>query len=645
MRKINFEEKVVGLSFLFIFIYILFFLIIPFFRENSLYSWDFPGLKASIEYQKDILPKLSDWNPTFFFGFSQNQFYPPLFSYLGAILSFIFSTEISLKILFSLSLIALPCSFYYFLRKYNLPKVPASVLMIVMFSLLFFIGGYSYGGNMDSTFRVGLITHVLGMVFFFFYAGRLNKDYQEGKFLISSVLFSLAILTHIIAAFACVIYFISTLIANFENLNKTGRYFLKQVGIVFLLTSAWIIPFIFKINFLKSYQIGAIDSKLIMLFVLVWLAISLFKERKEFLNIGIFFVGIFLFNFIYLYLFEIPVHMYRFYMYIILLIPLMAYSLINRRYINVVLVLMLVASIFIIVTNPIDSEGGKIKLEFGNVSFDTYDRVLVLPKINEVGGMHYLQNELPFMYGFEGVRGLYVESSRNARTVYNLESVLNNKQKYSMGAILDSELIDVNNFTNEKIEYELNILGINKVIGDAQFEYGLQSEEIFTLNNESYYVYEFNQSNLIEIWDKNISLINDSANKDEEIGKWFLGDNVSDEILIMKEFPEYDLKGTEKVVLDSVSGDKKEIRFRIESEKEIPVIIKQSYFPNWKAYSDGKAIKIYEVSPSFMMVFAKGEIELRYENRFVDILGLILSLVGVLSLIPSYIYEKKFISL
>lgn len=643
MKSFNSEKLIIFVSFGFVIGYIIFALLIPFILQNGLESWDFPGLKASIEYQKDILPKLSDFNPTFFFGYTQNQFYPPLFSYVGALLSYIFSATISLKILFSISLLLLPISFYYFLRGYNLSKEHSAALMLVMFSILFLVNGYSYGGNMDSTFRVGLITHVLGMVFFFFYAGRLNKDYQENKFLFASILFSLAILTHIIAAFACVIYFLANLVSNLHNKNKIGLYFIKHIGLVFLITAAWILPFIFKINYLNSQQIGFIDSKILMILVAIWLIYFLFKENTIFLNLGMFFVGIFLFNFVYIYILKIPIHMYRFYMYLCLLVPLMVYSVISKKYLNRMMVLLIIISVMVIAWNPINTSGVNSKLEItSNYSFDKNERVLVLPKLTE-GRVHYLQNEVPELYGFNGVRGLYVESSRNARSAYNLESVLNNKQKYSMGAPIDSEVIDYNNFSSEKVYAELSYLGINKVIADDQIKYGLQEEELFSIEGIKDYLYSFNKSEIVEIWTKEIKRVNRSEDKDLQIANWFLGDNILKETLIMDEFPEYKLNGNENLVLKNISESQKKIEFEINSENNVPVLIKYSYLPNWKAYSNGEEIQIYEVAPSLMMIFSKGEITLEYRMLWMDKIGYLLSAFGIILTIY-LIFKRKFIS-
>jgi len=67
-----------------------------------------------------------------------------------------------------------------------------------------------------------------------------------------------------------------------------------------------------------------------------------------------------------------------------------------------------------------------------------------------------------------------------------------------------------------------------------------------------------------------------------------------------------------------------------------PHLIKISYFPNWKVKG---ADKIYMVSPTFMMVFPENEhVELYYGSTFPDVLGKILTFVGIIILI----FGKRF---
>jgi hypothetical protein len=70
----------------------------------------------------------------------------------------------------------------------------------------------------------------------------------------------------------------------------------------------------------------------------------------------------------------------------------------------------------------------------------------------------------------------------------------------------------------------------------------------------------------------------------------------------------------------------------------LPHIIKVSYFPNWKVVG---AKEIYYVSPSFMLVFPeKNNVKLYYGKTFMDILGLFLTLTGIIFIIMLYKTKK-----
>ncbi len=81
------------------------------------------------------------------------------------------------------------------------------------------------------------------------------------------------------------------------------------------------------------------------------------------------------------------------------------------------------------------------------------------------------------------------------------------------------------------------------------------------------------------------------------------------------------------------------IRFRINSAEPVPVLIKISEFPNWRAYSEGKELHIYRASPYFMLIYARGEVELRYEDTWSDTLGKLLTLAG--AAIAVFLFLRK----
>ena len=77
--------------------------------------------------------------------------------------------------------------------------------------------------------------------------------------------------------------------------------------------------------------------------------------------------------------------------------------------------------------------------------------------------------------------------------------------------------------------------------------------------------------------------------------------------------------------------------FFIESEEDVPVLVKHSYFPNWKAYSGGRALRVYRTSPNLMLVYGRGDVELVYERSLLEKGALAVSVLCALALVLSVV--------
>jgi len=81
----------------------------------------------------------------------------------------------------------------------------------------------------------------------------------------------------------------------------------------------------------------------------------------------------------------------------------------------------------------------------------------------------------------------------------------------------------------------------------------------------------------------------------------------------------------EKVLIESYGGN---------------VLVKQSFFPRWKAYQNGKELEIEDKKPGIKILSTeKGFVELRYEKTFADWAGIIISLVSII--IFFFLMKKK----
>ncbi len=637
------------LAFFFIFLYFSVSLAIPFFMHNELNSVDVAGLYFSSWYQKEYLfPSVIGWNPFFFLAYTQNQFYPPLFSYLSAALSFIISLSIAFKILFLLSVYLLPTSFYFFARSYGFSRDKSAVSMSIMTLLLFLFPLEFFGGNLHATFHIGLVTHSLGMSLFFFYWGVLEKNYGKSKYVLLTILFSLIILTHIIAAFAVIFLTLSYLIC--KNKDRAAFIFLfKHIGLTFLLTAFWTVPFLLKSSWLNAYPIGLIISPyLFASFVLLYLLFLFVKRKERHFSIGYFMLIVLSFSFLATSFLFIPIHLYRFMMYLLVLIPFVLMSLFDRES-YLVYAAILIAAILIMPITPNLSAVGPVKMPMDSLNFsDTNSRVFVLAPFSKESSPHMLQHQIPMQNEIYGLRGLYIESALNSRFIFDLEHEFEPDDSAVWGLYIDSTLIIQNKsylFKNI-IPRQFELFGISYAVATEkyfsdwkQLKYvGNYYDEKKNNTNVSYFFYFIKNNSLFEILTEKPRVINDSW--DDRLAIWFLTDDLNKGILVNEEVPDILGYGNESITLVSMSPRQDNLKFRVESDNSVPVLIKISAFPNWKAYQEGKPLKIYMASPYMMLIYGYGEIELRYESIWIDKLGNLLSLLGLLILFFLMFFNK-----
>lgn len=628
----------------FIFLYLLIFIIIPFLRYGSVTNWDMAGHYFSAWYQKEYLfPNVIGWNPYFFLGHPQNQFYPPLYFYLTALLAQVFSLELSFKLVLAMALLLMPFAFYYFVRSFEISKMQSSSLMLFMFSLLF-VSKYSHiGGDLHSTFDIGLVSHLLGLMLFFFYFGSLIRGVKANKFLLASVLLALLALTHVVVAFAGAIAFISIAFSSISD-RKSSLFFIKHGTLAFLLSAFWAIPFLAKINYLNSVKIGYFSPYLYLILggILIYSAISSFQQNKKFYPIAFFLLIMLFLSILGSSYSNMPFHFYRLTLFMVLLFPLAFVSLFKKEF-KLISLLFIFVSLFIILSSPhleIRSE----KIPDLQLLTNTSDgRIFVVASPNKESQPHFLQHEIPKENKAIALRGLYVESSKNGAFVLNLEKEID-KNSLAWGNYIHYDLLTNNsNKSAEILPYQFNLFNVNYVVSFHNSSNNLtkewkELEKVTTfispatlLELYDYTLYKVGNSSLIEVLDYKPRMVNlTNATWYYASMRWFLSEDIKKGTLVNEEVPDSIGTGKEKVDILNISKRQDYIKFKVYSDKDVPILIKISEFPNWRAYSNGKKLKIYRASPYLMLVYSNGEIELKYEKIFSDKLGEWLSILGLI---------------
>ncbi|PIN93800.1 hypothetical protein COU54_01635 [Candidatus Pacearchaeota archaeon CG10_big_fil_rev_8_21_14_0_10_31_24] len=646
-------------SWFLVFGYFLIKLIIPFLRFNKLIAWDLSGLYFSIWYQKMYLfPKVIGWNPFFFLGYPQNQFYPPLFTYVTSALSYLMPLSWAFKLMFVLTLIAMPISFFCLARAYKFSWNKASVAMLAMTSTLFLFPSQHYGGNMESTFNIGLITHALGIALFFFYWASLEKNFDSKQIILPTLLFAAIVLTHIIASFAVSFLFISYVLVKVRNKSSLLYMFLHGL-LATLLASFWIVPFIGKRSWLEAFPIGTGVQEIFFVVISVsYLALSVLTNKKKFMTLGMFMFILLAFTFIVAGFITIPLHLYRFMMYLYILIPLLILSLLDEKsekskMYEIALIIFLIISLFFMLPNWVDAQGPKSmninSLEGYNVS----DRIFIMAPYSQESSPHLIQHQVPMNENLYALRGLYIESARNSRYIFDIENQLAPRDSIVWGTYVDYLLISENRtFIENILPYQLELLGVNSVVASETYDPTWKKvakiaeyERPYFHNNTnvSYFLYDTRDSNLIEVLDYKPTLM--LQDWDLRTAAWFLSEDIKKGILVDESVPNYVGTGNENLEILEMSPRQDYIKFKVDSEKPVPILIKISQFANWKAYQieDGvrKEIKIYGASPYLMLLYGHGEVEVVYESLFIDKLGIALSIMGIMGIILIFLRNYK----
>ncbi|MBM3232792.1 hypothetical protein FJZ18_01345 [Candidatus Pacearchaeota archaeon] len=642
------EKIVIWASFIVVYISILY-LFLPILLDNAMLMWDHAGLYFSVWFEKEyVFPGFFSWNPFFYTGYAHNQFYPPLYTYLASALSYILPITWSLRILFTLTYVLMPLSFYVLARSLKFSKEKAAIAMLLMYSSLFLFPTTYYGGNLSSSINIGLITHAFGMMLFFFYFASLIKARESGKFILPTILFSAIILSHLVAAIVAGFLLLSFTLLYWKE-GKFRTFLFKHAGLSFLLTAFWTIPFILKKSYMSIIYLANNGEIGLLAFISILYAVYVInaKERESMYPLALCLLFVVALAIIGIAFSGINFHFYRLMYFILLLLPLALLSLYRKSI--VISIFILVASLFLIL-NP-----GNLNLEGPNqmnltpISIPIDGRVFVVASYDEETAPHVLQHMLPLENKFFSVKGLYVESTRTGEYILNLEKEIDQKS-LTWGAWIYSEYPPNNlSLISEILPYQLNHFNINYAIisDDKARKEWIRIHDVTKYSKYgrtvNYSLYKIGDSRLIEIVDRKLREVSPLSWKELNL-QWLFSEGIKEELLVDEAGPQYEKSQNTSLEITEVSKLQDNIKFNVNSAIEVPVLVKISYFPNWKAYQDGREIKIYRASPDFMLVYAKGIVEFKYEETSMDKLSKWMSIIGMIILITliAIVSRKKF---
>ena len=336
--------------------------IIPF-SKSTLHYADAVGHTYSAKFvRENLFPEASGWNPTQALGYPHNQFYPPLFSWLAAFLSFFMPLETAVKLIISLALLSLPLTSYLFARSLLHNKNQAllfATLSLVFLSLpSFWFAETHLGVNIDSLFEVGFLANTLSLPLLFIYCSRV-PILTEKKTILPSILLALLILAHFVTGIIGVLYALSWAVINKKRMKTCAKHYLLS----FMLTAFWSIPFIQTIQYTSA---GLIPLKIDTIFIGTILAtctllIYLFKTNKNenLIQLGLFSLMILTFVLL-IHIFLIGFHTYRLvFIFYILNILLLSMSLKIKKIVLYIIIILAILTMNFYINPPLYTEQEK----------------------------------------------------------------------------------------------------------------------------------------------------------------------------------------------------------------------------------------------------------------------------------------------
>ncbi|MEA3254786.1 MAG: 6-pyruvoyl-tetrahydropterin synthase-related protein [Candidatus Altiarchaeota archaeon] len=600
-------------------------LILPFLMHNNLNTGDMIGHYSLAWYIQDFLfPHAIGWNPFFYAGYPQGQFYPLLFHYLAAVAGLISGSMLGLKIILSLSILLTPISFYYFARKFGFNCIESSLTMLMMWILLFF-PMEQIGGNFFSTFHTGLLTNMFAIPLFFLYLGRLNESFKTGGYVLPSILLALIILSHIFTAVVSLLALISFLLAK-PRVRKNLIFLFKHLTLSFLLTAFWIIPFLSKFNYAFVREMSSISFPLLFLQTLfvIFVVIYLILARKiEGIRPLIYLISLLILMCYFRRYIPINLHYYRLTMFILLLMPIQVTQLFRvkinpLRVIVATPILIMLAALISLSLIPLapdllypqrldDLSLNPEGIDDININFRRVDgRVLVISPSDDISAFSTVYHLIPMNTGNYILRGLFAESSVHGLYISLLQSEFD-PHTFVWGVPRYTLNTSIRNKTG-LIQHQLDIFNVNYIFAPKELNWSnrvLGSEEIEVLE---YAPKITGGTDLIDF------IVPEHSRLEKQILGLFNSSENTSRIIVYSMGSSVETPKTLKR-----SKDLEYIKFETGSNETAAIFLSND-FKYWRAYVGGEETRI-RITPTHLVFLGNGTIELKYEESLLNALN------------------------
>ena len=638
------------ISFLAIEAYLFIYVLIPYLRFDQFQFWDAAGHIFAVWLQKSYyFPNFTGWNPFFACGYPQDSFYPPLYHYLVCLLSFPLGLPLAFTLLTALSVVVLPFSIYYFARKFKFnPNESALSMLLVMVP----IAGLALanGGTLFSQFIVGLGANSLCLPLFLFYFGKLKEQIDKLKdgeiqrispfnFFLLTLLSVVIVLTHFVIAFAAAI---AALVLIFNAFKKESLVFAFQhAAITLLICGFFILPMFAYMKIIGSPEtilsMGFfLTVPLFLLIVLGGAACAMDKDKRLdaafFVLLAIFSVAVFMdFGQI-----GMPMHSYRFIIYFLIFAMLLPIKLVLNRVENKFAKIFFLGGFFIlmgwqtylmVISNPrAEINNNRLFIYNNYVKFiiPYYDeiklekltgRILILSNEDRLTP-RAIEHELARKTGNYFLRGLFGDNGNDVFV-----------HRFCAKAV---ELLARKNWEPWQLQNMAKIFKlfqVNYFLSETPIKNGKLVKRVAVRRDRpDFYLYKIGDEKVAEVVYQPPYF--SETNWLPTVYQWF---ESPDPRMLVKaaSLPKTVASPSDSIESIEESLSPARLKFKVRSKEVVPILIKISYFPRWRAYVEGKPVKIYQTAPALMLIYGKGNVVLEYKPTEIDNLGGLLTLLGI----------------
>lgn len=591
---------------------------------------------------------VSGWSNLWFAGFPAFDFYPPLFFIAVSLLNFLsigaVSLEMSYKIIIFLSLFIFPSVVFYSLRKMGFDSQESFFASVFSFGFLFLSGHYS---AVHQTLNFGLVSQIFSLNLLMLFFGALFHDNRN--YIIAGILLGLLALSHPFVALVGIFGWLIFLISDRhwkKNWKKTAL-----IGLVgFAISSWWVANAFANADYMNTFISQSMPISDFPIIFIPFIIAGFKKSRKE-----VFIFSLFIINLAAgtsgLEFISQPT---RFFQYSLLFGMLLAglggyriCEFIRNSFLKsetqkiFLAAIILVPFMFSIFQAPMHKEwesgisAGSLISKIKNLG---EGRILAE---SGTGGKDYyaLMERIPIETGKPVLTELHADSSLSAPYALALQywisydpvsnpicGLCGSKTKADDKVLLAGL---------EKFNVKYIVAGNEKT---REFLDGLKEDMFMKEKTGNYYIFEAKyESRYYDIPKYKPILIISGLGKWKELNeKIFADDDLANLTFVrLDAIPDHAERfgqifemqksetaedfyerikrditpacGNYSAAIRDFSFSDKKISFSIDSESEAPVLLKFSYFPGWKGNG-----KIYLASPSLMLVFGKGKMEISY---------------------------------